>query len=40
MASKEIGKKTVFGITLDQVEKLNNCRGLLGSQRNPEEVHI
>ena len=40
MTSKEIESEIVFGTTVIRVEKLNYRRRLLGSQRNPEEVHI
>jgi len=40
MESKEIGTEMIFGTILNQAEKLNNYRGLPGSQRNLEEFHI
>jgi len=36
MMLKEIGPKKVFGIAMIQVEKLNDRKGLSGSQQNPK----
>jgi len=40
MTLKEIKFGTIFGIAVIRVEKLNDGKGFLGSQRNPKETLI